>query len=741
VTRTLVRVGCCGAMPSETESRSSVASRHGTSRSSGPPAEREFASRRAAGVAIFTLVAALSACARPQPPQHLLLVTLDTFRADRVGAYGHNGGLTPNLDRLAAEGVRFDAAWSSAPLTLPSHATLLTGLQPVAHGLRQNGSGTLAADVETLATRLAAEGFRTGAWVSAFVLNHRFGLARGFATYDDEIAQRPGRPAGMEAQRPGRDVVDRALAWFQTRDGRRQFLWVHLFDAHAPYEPPEPSRSKAVSPYDGEIAETDAQLGRLLAALDAAGLAKETLVVVAADHGEALGDHGEPTHGLLLYEPTIRVPLVVRATGRLAPGGAVTTPVGLVDLAPTIASLLGVSWPTPPSPTNGRDLTPALLAGREPAAADLYAESEYPRLFGWAPMAALRRGADKFVWAPEPELFDLATDPAEANNLVDARRRDASAMKSAVDALRTGALDRSTAQPDEESRRQLAALGYASGSSSEAAAGRAAPDPKRMAPLFARLENARQSMETGRVAEAAEELTRLVAADPANPVFRGTRAMALRRLGQSDEALAELERSLGDGPGQLQTLFDLAATLHAAGKRHEAERVLRELLRRDPDFAEARNTLGVLRLEAGAPADAAGEFERTLRLDPGNANAANNLGNALRALGRREEAERAYRRALELAADWADPWNGLGALLVETGRLDEAIHAFERTLQLDPRRHEARLNRAIAFDTAGRRAEASAAYREFLRASDGDARFRDQRKAATALLARLGGTG
>jgi arylsulfatase A-like enzyme/Tfp pilus assembly protein PilF len=697
------------------------------------------ASRRAAGVAAVALASALTACAKPEPPRHLLLVTLDTFRADRVGAYGHAGGLTPNLDRLSREGVRFDAAWSSAPLTLPAHATLLTGLLPVAHGLRQNGSGVLGADVETLPARLAANGFRAGAFVSAFVLNRRFGLARGFETYDDEISQRPGRPSGMEAQRPGGEVVDRALAWLAARDARPQFLWVHLFDAHAPYEPPEPYRSRVPLPYDGEIAETDAQLGRLLAALDAAGLAQESLVVVAADHGEALGDHGEPTHGLLLYEPTVRVPLVLRAAGRLSPGAVVHMPVGLVDLAPTLASLLGVDWPAAASSTAGRDLSAALLAGREPAPADLYAETEYPRLFGWAPIAALRRGADKLVWAPEPELFDLALDAGETRNLADARRRDVAAMKSAVDALRAGALDRSTAKPDEESRRQLAALGYASGTSTVAKDD--AADPKRMAPLFTRLEHARQAMEAGRAAEAAAELTRLVAEDPGNPVFRGTRALALRRLGQNEEALAELGRTLGDGPGQERLLFDLAATLHAAGRRADAERALRELLRRDPDFVEARNTLGLVRLESGSPQDAAAEFERALALDRGNANAANNLGNALRALGRRVESERAYRRALELAPEWADPWNGLGALLVETGRLDEAIHAFERTLQLDGRRHEARLNRAIAFDSAGRRAEAIQAYREFLRASDGDPGFRDQRRTALALLARLESSG
>ncbi len=606
---------------------------------------------------------------------------------------------------------------------------------PVSHGVRQNGSGALAPEFETLASRLDRAGFRTGAFVSAFVLNRRFGLARGFATYDDEIAQRPGRPAGIEAQRPGRETVDRALAWLAARDGRRWFLWVHLFDAHAPYEPPEPFRSRFANPYDGEIAATDAELGRVLDAVEAAGGAERTLVVVTGDHGEALGEHGEPTHGLLLYEATLRVPLVVAAPGAVKPGSVVRTPVSLVDLAPTIARFAGLDWPAGPAGRSGIDLAPALAAGAEPAAHDLYSETEYPRLFGWAGIAALRRGAAKFVHAPEPELYDLAADPGEQANRFDADRRTAATLKQAVDALRAGALDDSGAVVDEEAQRKLAALGYVSGAAP--AAKRAAADPKRMAPLFTRLEQARQQMEGGNPAEAVRELTRLVAEDPENPVFRGTRALALRRLGQSEAALGELQRSLAAGPGSEQTLFDLAATLQESGRRGEAEAVLAELLRRDPAHAEAHNSLGILKLEAGDLEGGRAEFARALEVEPGNATAANNLGNALRALGRADDAERAYRRAVALAPDWAVPWNGLGALLVQTGRAGESLAAFERALAAAPGMQEARLNRAIALDTLGRHEEAAAAYRDFLAATRGDPALAGQRRAAEALLERL----
>ncbi|MBV8199668.1 MAG: sulfatase, partial [Acidobacteria bacterium] len=296
--------------------------------------------------------------ARPgdEPPHgrgaNLLLVTLDTVRADHLGCYGYAGAETPALDRLAAAGVRFAHASSPVPLTLPSHTTLLTGLLPPHHGARNNGVRGLSAETPTLATLLAGAGYRTAAFVAAFVLDHRFGLARGFQIYDDEI-ERPANASWLlEAERPGGQVVDRALAWLERDDPRPFFLWVHLYDAHAPYNPPSPYRERHPDhPYDGAIAFADAQVGRLLAALGQRGLAASTVVAVVADHGESLGEHGELTHGLLLYEPALAVPLLLRAPG-LGPR-TVATPVSTVDLAPTLAGLLGRRFPQPPAGTEG----------------------------------------------------------------------------------------------------------------------------------------------------------------------------------------------------------------------------------------------------------------------------------------------------------------------------------------------------------------------------------------------------
>src|ERR1700680_254283 len=317
-------------------------------------------------------------------PLNLLLVTLDTVRSDHLGCYGDAAAETPHLDALARQGVRFARASSPVPLTLPSHTTILTGLLPPHHGTRNNGTAPLAAGIPTLGTVLAGAGYRTAAFVAAFVLDHRFGLNRGFAVYDDEIERPAAASLLLEAQRPGDQVVDRALGWLAAADPRPFFLWVHLYDAHAPYNPPSPYRERHPGrPYDGAIAFDDAQVGRLLAALASRGLDDRTVVAIAADHGESLGEHGELTHGLLLYEPVLSVPLLLRAPGLAARRAA--TPVSRVELAPPLAVLLRQPLPPPPGGAlDGRDLSAALLAGREPPPSELYAETRYPEVFGWS---------------------------------------------------------------------------------------------------------------------------------------------------------------------------------------------------------------------------------------------------------------------------------------------------------------------------------------------------------------------
>jgi arylsulfatase A-like enzyme/Tfp pilus assembly protein PilF len=683
-------------------------------------------------------------------PKNLLLVTLDTVRADHIGAYGDKSAETPALDRLAKEGLQFERAESAVPLTLPSHATILSGLTPPHHGLRNNAAGRFPTDRETLATRLSAAGFSTGAFVGAFVLDHRFGLDPGFDVYDDEIERDPASTdsGNLEAERPGSAVVDRALAWLEKTAARESghpfFAWVHLYDAHAPYEPPEPYRSRHQdSPYDGEIASVDAQVGRLLDFLDRQKLAADTLVAVAADHGEALGEHGESTHGVLLYEPTLRVPLLLRAPRTLPAGKVIETPVGLVDLAPTLLGFLGRKPPDAGggAATDGRDLSAFLRRGAEPAEADLYAETEYPRLFGWSGLYALRRGKLKYIAAPKAELYDLSHDPSEAANLLEARQRRAD-----LD-VRLARLQENARTPEaaggrsDETVAKLASLGYIGGSPPAASAADSKPlrDPKDMIGSFHDFELAHWALLAGQIDEAARTLKPLVADDPSNSVFRGMLAKTYRRQGDYSRSIALYREAVVAAPDDPEARYNLAVTLQEAGRTSEALAAVTEAIRRDPSRPEAHNALGIALSQTGKPAEALAEFDKAAQLDPRDARAQNNRGNVLRQMGRAAEAEEAYRRAVVLAPRYAEAWNGLGALEVARDRPAAAIPDFQRALELAPQYHEARLNLGIAFETMGDRPAALAAYRDFIREAGQEPGFAAQRAVARQLIARLSG--
>jgi len=686
-------------------------------------------------------ILALGACARPNGPVNLVLVTVDTLRRDHVGAYGDRAAATPALDRLAREGLRFDAATSNAPLTLVSHASLLSGLLPPHHGLRNNGAGSFPAERETLATTLAAAGYRTGAFVGAFVLDRRFGLARGFAVYDDEIEREVGHRPSLEAERRGDEVAERALAWLGREGDRRPFfLWVHLYDPHAPYAPPEPYRGRFRHDlYRGEIAFADAQVGRLLAEIDRRGLAGTTLVAVAADHGEGLGEHGEATHGMLLYESTLAVPLLIRGPG-LGPR-RVAAPVGLCDLAPTLAGLLGHPF-AGTAQLDGRDLSAALAAGRELPRGEVYSETRYPEIFGWSPLAALRLRDWKYIEAPRPELYDLARDPRESRDL--ARASDAAArargFSTRLAGIEASAVRAKEAPVDAETAARLASLGYVAGGRSSRPAAAARPDPKDRIGLFQRFEAAYGALRSGDADRAVAELRALAAADPGNPTFRSRLAQALREGGRPADAIPVLREAAEAAPGDPDVWYDLAVAFQGAGRRSEARTAIERAIQLDDARPDPHNTLGVLLLAEGRIDGARAEFERAVAIDPRHATALNNLGNTLRGLNRPAEAETAYRRSIAAAPGYAEPWNGLGTLLVAGDRAREALACFDRARSLAPADLEIRLNRGIALEVAGDRQGAAAAYRDFLAAAGGSPQWADQRRAAAALLARLGGS-
>ena len=563
-------------------------------------------------------------------PPTVLIVTIDTMRADRVGCYGRRAAGTPALDALAADGVRFDAAQSTAPLTLPAHASLLAGRTLPAHGVYDNGTFALPAAIPVLAEAFETAGWATGAFVSSPVLARRYGLARGFARYDDEIRQPQGQSGIVMFydERAGTETVARALAWLGQQGDKPALLWVHLWEPHAPYTPPPAFAAKHPDdPYQGEVAAADAALAELVAGIERVGRRGRLLAVATSDHGEGLGEHGEPTHGVFLYRATMQVPLVVSGPAwGVRRDAAVAAPVSLADLAPTVLELVGL----PPLPgADGYSLAPALTGkGAPPDRPGVLAESHLPRLeFGWSGLRAVVRGDEKLIDAPRPELFDLARDPGEATNLAESRPDDASALREAASDLlrraRAGAPEGdSSRSATSEELAQLQALGYA-GSGRRAAGGGlidpAAPDPKDRAHFLALHDRAAELAGSGRHGEALEIFAELQRVEPRNPSLLFQHGQALIVAGRYDEAIAVFSRAVALDPHFGMAWYRLGQLLDARKDAAGAETAYRRAIEADPVALDPRKALAGLYASRGRFAEAADLLDEVLALDPGDA--------------------------------------------------------------------------------------------------------------------------
>lgn len=698
-------------------------------RTGGPPRDSVGMmqeKRLASIVVVIVLAVASGRCSRPAAPvpsarPNVLLITIDTLRADRL-----RRGFTPSIDALAATGLRFDTARAAVPLTLPSHVTILTGTLPTVHGVRDNGN-RYTPGPPTLARLLHDAGYHTGAFVGAYVLNHAFGLNAGFDTYNDRVHRDPALGAQLEAERKGGEVADAALEWLYSAPAPF-FLWVHFYDPHAPYDPPAEFRARAGgSAYDGEVAYADAQVGRLIAALHDRGLAPSTIVALAGDHGEGLGEHGEQSHGMLAYDSTLRVPLIVAAPGVISPA-VVTENVSLADLAGTLLSIAHVPLPA--------GMGGWSLRSRQPPDRDVYAETRYPRAAGWHPLAALAYDRWKLILSSERELYDVTVDPGETRNL-------AAEKPALVDGMarRIGELSRAAAAPappavTPEAAERLRALGYVSGSTAAGTDSDTAPNPARVIDAWTRFETALSDVTTGQPAKALPVLRDLVTRFPSSRVFRSTYARALKDTGNAPAAVTIYKAAIARWPEDAMLYHDLAVAARAAGDAKEAVRAEQAALALDKDSPSALNGLGLLQAESGAAADAAASFERAVALDSSNASYWTNLGNARRELNDLDRAEQAYRRALDIDRGYADAANGLGVLLVQRQRPREAVPFFQQALERDPKLHEARLNLGIAYQESGQRDQAMASYREVVASAPRGSR---EAAAAAQLLRGLGG--
>jgi arylsulfatase A-like enzyme len=546
---------------------------------------------------ILSLVAVLAslgapACNRSEPPpkpRDVLLITIDTARADRFSHIGEAGPGTPRIDALADEGAGFSNAISPVPLTLPAHASLLTGRQPPSHTVRDNGAYRLPEIETTLAEVLAEAGFVTGAFVGAEVLDARYGLDQGFATYDDEIAGPGTSPFLYYPERTGEEVVAAATRWLDAQADAPVFAWVHLFDPHTPYRPPEPERSRYSSPYDGEIAYVDRVVGQLLDGWERRrGLAR-TLVVVTSDHGEALGEHGEKTHGVLVHDATLLVPLVIRAPG-LHVTDTIAQPVHLIDVMPTMLSLLGLDEP---AGVQGRDLGPLLRGGSVAwARPSGYAESLYARLHhGCAPLRALREDGWKVVHGLTHELYDLSSDPEEMRDLAATEAERSAELAVALEDLAT---DLEGGDPerlalDDETRRALESLGYVWSASPEAAETSALRDPREALRSMGRMAEADRRYLRGDVAGAIAGYRDVIEIEPASVDARVRLAQVLLAEKLGNEAVELFAEAVAIAPHEPYLHRKLGNTLETLGRYEESLAAYDFGLERHPEERDLRD--------------------------------------------------------------------------------------------------------------------------------------------------------
>lgn len=680
---------------------------------------------KALGLAMIAL--GLVGCA-PEPPMNVLVITLDTTRADHLGPYGKSDARTSNLDRLAATGVVFENCFSAVPVTLPSHSTIFTGMYPLAHGVRDNGLFQLPPSATTLAEILKGRGYRTGAAIGAFPLTSDFGIQQGFDFFDDHITivQEDYRgdidetsPKLFFDERPAPRVNDAILPWLRSPSDRPFFAWIHYWDAHQPFLAPPPyDQLFSNDLYQAEIAFVDENLGRILDELERQGVADRTLVVVTADHGEGRGDHDEETHSLLAYNGTLHVPLIVHVPGGTDPH-RVSRRVGTVDILPTVLDLLEIPIP---SEVQGHSLAQLIRQGSdEPSRGLYYSETLSPHLsHGWGELRVLFEDNFKYIHGPRPELFDLATDPKELVDLSLQQPEEAERMKAALSAfLQRNAVTTSAEaalEVDAESRQRLIALGYISAAGSSPSevneSLRIDGDPPQDHIRSINLSSqAKQALTRGDYLAAREFALQLVAQDPENPFFDSILTAAYLRLGQLDAAAAVADRSaqisgqnrdifldtaqelfrsgeraraialarrcVDDVPSS-QGLYLLAEMLAAEGDQPGWEDLLEQAIELDPKYARARRSLAIGWASSGRIEEARPHFVELLRLEPRSARNHYNFAVSLQASGQSPEAIRHLERAIELEPQYWAAHLALLTTLRQVGEEDAVQLALER---------------------------------------------------------------
>ncbi len=657
---------------------------------------------------------------------NVILFTLDTLRADHLACYGYPDVRTPYLDSMARRGVLFEQASTNSPLTLPAHCSILTGMYPTFHGVRINGNTALNDKQTTLAEVFSSQGYQCGAFIAAFVLDGRWGLKQGFQHYDDQFDLKKYKHLDLGAiQRPGNEVMDAALSWLDEQKSAPFFAWIHLYDPHTPYEPPEPYLSEygprgLAGLYDGEIAFMDEQIGRCIKWLENNGLDKKTILVFVGDHGEGLGSHGEGTHGYYIYDYAVHVPLIMVTPFKDLRGIRVSSQVRVIDIFPTLLETAEIISPVK---TPGRSLLPMMFRPNQEEDGYAYMESMSPNLqFGWSPIHSLRNTQYKFIDTPKMELYDLVQDPNEENNLIQKHPSIAREMKNNLDRLMEetslGAPEPQEADLDKETLEKLSALGYIGAPvAAKKASGRdgSLADPKDKFPVFQAVTEAGAMVLEEKYAEAALKLETALREEPMIPQALLVLSTCYVELGRPEEAKAKLDLLLKEDPENIPALTSMANILLEEKRDDDVISLCKKTLSLDPQNTQAHMLLGEIYLGRLQFSEALPHLEKAVEIQPKVTRSRLTLGACLLGAKQYDRAENELRKVIEEAPKYPLAKFNLGLLLEETGRLEEARAAYTEEVANYPGEFKARFNLGKLLFKLGDKAGSLAQMREVVK--------------------------
>jgi len=667
------------------------------------------------------------------PEMNVLLFTLDTTRADHLGCYGYPNIRTPNIDGLAADGVLFRNATAQVPLTLPSHSSIFTGTYPFVHGVRDNGGFYLGPEKITLAELLKQKGWATSAFVGAFVLDSRWGLNQGFDHYYDNFDFAKYKKIGLDSvQREGGEVIKAFFDWFKTNGDRRFFSWIHFYDPHTPYEPPEPYKSEYSGRpwglYDGEIAYVDSLIGKVLESLREKGILDKTIIVVAADHGESLGEHGESSHAFFIYDATVSVPLIIRLPDSNSKAKIIEAQVENVDIMPTLLDLLGIAVT---KEVQGRTLAPLLAGSRAGDDRMAYSESYYPRYhYGWSELKSLRTARYQYVKAPRPELYDIVRDPMEMTNIFEQNSSQAERFIHEMKRIQEhspnqGDASNAPRQLDDDTMEKLKALGYVGGftSSSKLSRSTGLADPKDKIPLYNKLKQAEGASANREYDDALKKLGEVIDEDPGIMEARQVRGHIYMELDRYEEAVGECRAALEIDPEYSAAIFTMAQAYRKLKKFEEAAAGFWRLIQLDPKDPKPYMNLGEISIDVGDFDAAISHLEKAVAADPAHGAVAHNLlGSAYFEKKMFEPAEREIRKSLEMRPQIPDAHYNLGLLYEEKGDLQGAAEEYRKEIEIHPTAYPAYFNLALLCAKTGDRQGEIENFKEAVKANSKFAR-------------------